>query len=552
MVIMLLYTKAEAIISLAFCLQLVPSLSVSKNNVVLRQYWKRQEASSGVNISSAKYWLNYLEKSLEITLNRTKTNMGLLRTMRRLTYFNMYGHLNCKLNVSSHRIIVLKICPIGKELLLPQKQIYMITVHKYVRVNLTVLEFHLSDAYRCIYENFNSLLYTRLNPRHWATIPTDVEHMGIVQYTKPGCNQNVTCIGQREFLCGHYPAHVHFLVYSSILLQYHVMPRLRSKLTISFQLMASDYAHYFKLTCFWFQCSEFGNIYNAYPVMPYTERILNLKLWNSYKFLSFRVITHRIYRLYVYKTRKNCDMVLDGPFFECQELDGKHYHDEKILFQSTSFQVLILLLLRNGSSLHQIEQHYKFTSINIGIDTIQTLQQISMFPKLIFFPWSSCSGKYVQFCVLTVPKPSLLSLNITVDSTQYTGPTILGSACTFGGLNVYFKDIGNKYMHEIINNCEGLTVGNRIKPSFITSQKTTHIWISTVSYFPYSTMNSSIMIAKTLCHGIYIKPIKATMQCQYPANELIYKSFWYSYDLSMPKKRLKINLKYTSSNFYMD
>ena len=210
--------------------------AVRENSLVFRQYWKAQPCSDVNRSEPKKHWLKYLEKSLGIHLNGTVQHMAISSTIRWTKNFTVYDYEICKWAVSEYRLIVTKVCPIENSTLLFEKQIYLIELHKYLKMNLTFLEFHLSDALQCLSNNRE----------------TRLEYMLIFHYiTKPICDNNKSCnlgyLDSWEILCGHYPAHMRLLLHSFNQLEFMVIPQFNSKLTILFQIISFDVAEYFNV-----------------------------------------------------------------------------------------------------------------------------------------------------------------------------------------------------------------------------------------------------------------------------------------------------------------
>ena len=488
----------------------------------LREYWKFKK---WLNIPSTntKTWVRFLIKHNEVVI-RSDTHshlfgiLGLLNSMKDSPLFN---GTSCRHSIPPHMLILRAVCKEPERItwnkwrkqLYPE--IYHIKPERSLSMNLTFLDLKLSGALQCV-SGAKHIMY------EYVSI---LQYNGTARSVPQQCHLNRTSLEthtecEHDLLCGHYPNHFRFLLYPTVILEILYQPHLTSKLTMLFQVISSDFATHFNLSCFWIRCS-----YSS-PLGIFTEDILSLNLARlvNHVLYSFRVVTSRVSSLIIYQMSQLPDVIFDGPFFESEVLRGRLESSIGVKFRTTSFQATLLTFLNYSNAIHHMNRIYQYDSQEAHAETLSHLQNLSGEQKHFVFPWSSCNGVHIQLCTLRIPNPILMGVNITIASIEYKGPSILADSCSFGGFTIYFNHSKKENLQEIFNECHDLVFNSteELAMHIFSDHKTEEIWISTVSYAQYSTISAEVTISEAPCKGVHMIP-NVRKHCQYPGNAIIRK-----------------------------
>ena len=509
----------------------VKSSVIQGNHVHLRQYWKlilmehtrpnRNKHLTDTNITWERYTIKHVEGHLRNLKNKTLNDMfNLMILLRKVKHSISFNYQSCARSRVAKRFILTSICPGTNGIISRSFTVFKLQPHRYLWMNLTLIEFKLTGALQCLTGNEGIALE--------AMNILSYHHGNITQKWRDGecgekylANRSTEHQCELDTLCGHYPPHTRLLLYPYTYIEIKHNPVLKSKLTLLFQVISSDFADRFSITCMWIRCAQ------TQPLYPYTETILNIVLtrFHTCQLISFRLVTIRINTLIVKMKTKENTMVFDGPFYESSTLTAAAIGVTDKSFYTSSFQCTLLLILKTKGSKIQIERLYDYKSVKINSFASKTLNNVMAMPISLSFPWSSCIQTHLILCALNIKVPAPFAINITIPAIVYMGPSLLVDNCKFGGLVILFKNSDTDSLKEMLLECDDMvfdTEEHVVLPPIFSEVNTEEIWISTVSYSPYSKMNCEIMIVSSPCKGIQPELQMITNNdCRYPGDILV-------------------------------
>ncbi len=481
----------------------------------LRQYWKHLRQPESKTREVSKRWLPFVHKHLTQHLIRCyfKDMASILHILQGMKDSILFNYKSCTVTEQGHRLILAAACLGSRNNAFIKKYSVTISTDNKLRMNLTLIELKLSGAPLCLTGDRNIMLEYMSITQYNNTIP---EHL--TELPPVGATQSYH--GYRyDLLCGQYPAHVRFLLYPRTTIELIQKHNLNHKITMFYQVIDSEFADSFDFTCFWIRCSQKVPYTYIYKPRPYTEEILSLVIsrWPYHKYHSLRLVTDPSNTFVISMLSTAQITIFDGPLFECEIIrsnQGKVFKRIKkiwawvYILKTTSFLATILFVSDN--------QQFEFESVSVDKRTIHILNDIRSIPKSVIFPWKTCRGKYLQFCVLKIPNPTLHGINVTIPSVWYSGPSLPGADCSFGGITVYFKNTGVTSLQEMMQECNNV---ENVGLNLFSSKNTEEIWISTISFRAYSKIKAEVMISTTPCRGIHFQPTPYK-DCQYHASKL--------------------------------
>ena len=496
------YNLVQSILIRFILLNHIEASVFSRDNIHLTQYWKFFNRPNVTTGSSTNYWMSYIERHLQDGMNDTDfTKACLSQTFKilmqaKLSKYFSYGNVT-----SGNRLILAAVIP-GRRTKYTKYTI-IISPNITFNMNLTFTEFRLTGAVQCLHGFKHNML------EYMSIMQHTTSKDGVCHKRKTWRDKNYPAISQckYEHLCGHYPAHIRFLLYPRTQLGFAIRQNVISTVKMLFQIISSNFATHFSFTCFWVRC-----IYTK-PTSPNIETVMKVQLMTTYhseRYYTLRIATTHVKRLLIYQNTTIEGLVFDGPFLECDRLRGSKTDKTSLVYKATSFLVTLL----------QKEEIYR-TTYQYRSQPVVNRTHIN-FPGLITFPWPSCKGQVVNFCVLNINNLANQGINITMGNILYKGPSILADNCMFGGIVIYFKNNDKEQLEEILLECEDVVfepLHQSANVTLFSGQNTQEIWISTYSYSVYSHIQAEIILSKASCKGVHIIPVKHK-QCHYSGSSL--------------------------------
>ncbi len=409
-------------------------------------------------------WLFYVNRYLYSKLTRLKFNLLKMYEILRKEATNLFVPNKCiRPTLANHAkgVLLTRLCleNLSSRLIVT----YNFSPHKDLRINLTIVEFKLCGALQCITGNEHIMLeymsihqynigITRRKTNEIRNSCAQGKGWGKYRYDKKSkiyelsINKNLYKTCQFDRLCGHYPAHIRFLLFPKTFIKLVANKgKLESKLEMHFQITSSKFADNFNISLFWMPCDLAEN-----AITPYAERLVDLHLtrYYHYQYHLLRVVTHRIHTLIIHQIGGMGALVFDGPLFECNILTGDQMDPRKSVFETTTFQASVLLIrtYENIRMSTKGETKYDYiTGKKLQYKSVSAYRKweignITNVPTTIAIPWKACINENNQFCIIKISNTLATGINITVLSLVYTGPFLPGHKCLFGGLAIYFKN----------------------------------------------------------------------------------------------------------------
>ena len=409
----------------------------------------------------------------------------------------------------SHKVTTFKTCKQNSvpdtyfacSICIPSKNYYTnlrFSPNDHFKINITFISFTLSyalvnDMYYNQKPHLNDLeygLYVKNTPEPRRFL---IEFLSISEYHEPTNMTNMPNVPWRQSIMnGVYPTHCRYFTSSITNISWHLSPFLHSSINLFYQVIESDLISKQEITFFVMDNWLIEN--QAAGVIIFRSQ-LSIGSENSVEFHTFVIVTERMKVLLLTPTPGKFIQIYDGPDVNCQELIT-----EAILTVSTkSYQATVL---SNHSTYSGI---VRFNS-SIGHHTIYSISEISD-NTLKQFPSKACIKNGLLSCIINVQSVPPLGINITVVSLIYTGPSVIGDQCLYGGIAIDSRDKNGTFSQLMIE-CQDIddakyNISGKLKTQPIfSSLDSKELWISISAYKPYSSVSGILSISASYCKYI--------------------------------------------------
>ena len=409
-------------------------------------------------------------------------------------------------------------------------------------VNVTFLQLKLSKVQ---YFKANN----KLTKRKWEECHI-VEYLDIHEI----CSNNSTC--NVLFYSGVYPTHSLYLLQKKTAVHWAIAPYFLSSIIMLYQIIDSNLITDFNMSTAFYLQDHFNESADLL-LLDFLHFVLFDK--NEYHCEIFKIMVHRIHHLEISIAKKISNLhIFDGPDMNSAEIIPTQDADHaKYTYTASTFQLTAMFCTRGKGNLTDFGLLIQSKTL---VDVTYTFFN-AYASKHLQLPYSICNFDIVTFCVIRViSNTSTLAINATLLEMQYTGPSMLGDLCIYGGYAVYSLRERNDFQ-ELTLECEQSHQTDYHAPSTVKSQsmfsplKHNELWITFFSYKNYGKISAEISISAVPCHSLMFKPKRYdTHGCREPDQEHIdnFKSMsleWHQtfFDSSfMAKTSLK---RYNYKNF---
>ncbi len=488
--------RAKTTTFLSIWLTLYEANVTAAGTYVLFPYWKvGPESWIGLKISKSKHWLPFTVKATNLALNHKNITKMLVTNILKVLTMDIGDVIlennGCKENTEGKRIVFARLCKtaslnIGNyHPIYTVRNVYRLKLHKYLRLNITFLEVKLSSAVQCLSGDLKRAYeYIKLNTQ------TTFNHLFYYEIIKLKSN---------NYMCGHFPMHIRFLMQSNISITLQTSPNLGSKFNIFFQVMDFRLITRYNMSLFPGIRAEDTSfrtpILSAVLYFLYTKRI---------HFRAYHLMTTRFYTLMITVSNSNNFSIFDGPSLH-SDIIKMRQHGQKQHIKTSSFQAVILHVFRWPAKFKDIFKRISYKALTLPQSDI-AIKENNIITK-IKFPNPRCIRGSVHFCVLRIPRfEHQEAINITVTELKYSGPSTLGDQCLYGGMAIHF--LNSKHdVREMLLDCsnEQLRIHSKtLLPTIISNVDTREIWISSVSYEGSGQFHAEILLSVSACNSILL------------------------------------------------
>ncbi len=521
------------------CLLIIFGINGITNEKYPLQFWKLHEITSLME----KKWVAFIE--MQITFNmfhgQTKsyssTNLSISMFNQEPLFeilLRLYKHDEykvklfkaCKKDIISGSTILSNICLFSKERKLSGLLIFNPIYH--FHVNMTFMHFQLSLGMLFLHTGW---------PRFDYFWPKDNRDY-IIEYLKISeCHSENSDTCHVEKMNGVYPIHCRYFIFYTTKLSWTISPLFNSGIFLVYQIIGSDLISEFKLT----------HTYNEIFLKDFTHRdsigvrkvpyqditFLNKKIQIN----VYRVVTLRVKVIKISWPRSEMFRVFDGPDLKSIEIITSNKQSHNV---STSFQLTIISWgWLADSKVILVSKLGQYTLLNITKLPSHNIKT---------FPWNSCIYGDIKYCTLKI-STTKLSINATVLSLKYSGPSMIGDHCLFGGIVIYSKHEDGNYKQQMLEceNIDSTFIKDSTKimvPSIFSHFGSSEMWIAGFSYNCYSVITGLLSIESTDCKSIPYSPKKIrcapNIQISGYSEYLSFKGSYFTY-LITAEQRLLFN-----------